>query len=101
MAKYIDGLICILIGVGLLIPMVTGGVVLSQKPSFTPVVSSCDGYDYVIVTTTDLENSITHLKEWKEFLGYSVKVVTISWISSNYQGADMQEKNQKFPDRYI
>ena len=96
MAKYIDGLICILIGVGLLIPMVTGGVVLSQKPSFTPVVSSCDGYDYVIVTTTDLENSITHLKEWKEFLGYSVKVVTISWISSNYQGADMQEKIRNF-----
>ena len=57
---------------------------------------SCHGYDYVIITTTNLENAVIALKTWKEYLGYSVNVVTTSWISSNYQGRDLQEKIRNF-----
>ena len=39
-------------------------------------------YDYVIITTSSLENSINFFKNWKELIGYSVKVVNKSWISS-------------------
>ena len=53
-------------------------------------------YDYVIITTSSLESSIIFLKNWKEFIGYEVKVVTISWISSQYAGSDLEEKIRNF-----
>ena len=57
---------------------------------------SGDKYDYVIITTAGLGNSVSSLVKWKECLGYSVKVVTISWISDNYGGIDIQEKIRNF-----
>lgn len=91
----INKIICIFIGASFLAPLVAGEIVTSQGHSFT-YGTSYDGYNYVIITTADLENSVSQLKNWKEFLGYSVKVVTISWISSNYQGAEIQEKIRNF-----
>jgi hypothetical protein len=60
--------------------------------------SSCssDVHNYVIITTSSLENSIKFFKNWKEFNGYSVKVVNISWIYSNYDGSDDQECIRNF-----
>ena len=50
----------------------------------------------MIITTAGLQNNIASLKNWKEFLGYSVKVVNISWISSTYPGKDLPEKIRNF-----
>ena len=64
-------------------------------------VSPLDTYDYVIITTSSLESSISFLKNWKEFIGYSVKVVNISWISVYYTGLDLEEEIRNFlKDKY-
>ena len=49
-------------------------------------------YNYVIITIDDLQNAVNKFKQWKESMGYNVKIVTISWIESNYNGKDIQEK---------
>ncbi len=51
---------------------------------------------YVFITTDELANAVESLKLWKEFLGYSVEVVTIEWISTNFQGGDLQEKIRNY-----
>lgn len=57
--------------------------------------------DYVIITLPELEHAVASLKTWKEFLGYSVEIVTTTWISSNYQGRDIQEQIRNFlVDKY-
>ncbi|HEC76133.1 MAG TPA: hypothetical protein ENI33_02595 [Thermoplasmatales archaeon] len=53
-------------------------------------------YDYVIITTDDLQNSLINFTQWKETMGYNVKTVTTSWIESNYKGNDIQEKIRNF-----
>ena len=58
-------------------------------------------YNYTIITKSSLESSITFLKNWKEYIGYTVKVVNISWISSQYSGSDLEEKIRNFlRDKY-
>ncbi|MCK4902360.1 MAG: hypothetical protein KAS76_03300, partial [Thermoplasmatales archaeon] len=58
-------------------------------------------YDYVIITTDSLESSVTPLANWEGTKGKSVKVVTTSWISSNYDGYDLAEKMRNFlRDKY-
>jgi Phr family secreted Rap phosphatase inhibitor len=52
--------------------------------------------DYVIITLPELESSVASLKTWKQYLGYPVEVVTISWITSHYQGIDIQEQIRNF-----
>lgn len=57
---------------------------------------------YVIVTTNELVDSVESLKIWKEFLGFSVEIVTIEWISMNAQGVDLQEQIRTYLiDRYL
>ena len=61
-----------------------------------------DTYNYVIITTDGLQDDISNLKSWKESQEYSVKIVTKTWILSNYGGADSQEKIRNFLiDKYI
>lgn len=55
-----------------------------------------NGYDYVIITTDDLKDSLTDFKNWKEELGYSVNITTVSWIYDNYLGKDEPEKIRNF-----
>ncbi|MCK4365732.1 MAG: hypothetical protein KAW45_06750, partial [Thermoplasmatales archaeon] len=58
-------------------------------------------YDYVIITTNSLESSVSSLANWEESKGKSVKVVTTSWISSNYNGYDLAEEMRNFlRDKY-
>lgn len=51
---------------------------------------------YVIITTTELVDSVSSLQVWKEYLGFSVEVVTISWIASEYTGQDLQEQIRNY-----
>jgi hypothetical protein len=55
-----------------------------------------DVADYVIITTTALASSVDPLVAWKESLGYAVDVVTTSWITANYTGADLPERIRNF-----
>ena len=52
--------------------------------------------DYVIITLPELESSVDLLKTWKHYLGYTVEVVTTSWIISHYQGIDIQEQIRNY-----
>lgn len=59
-------------------------------------------YDYVIITTDALTGAVSPLVNWRDTTGYSVKVVTTSWIASNYSGSDLQQKIRNFLiDKYL
>jgi hypothetical protein len=59
-------------------------------------------YEYVIITTDALITAVSSLVTWKETLGYSVNVVTTSWIEGSYSGSDLEEKIRAFLiDKYI
>ena len=57
---------------------------------------SSNNYDYVIITSDDLLDSINSFQLWKTFLGLNINTVTISLIDENYQGIDLQEKIRNF-----
>ncbi|KAA0002868.1 MAG: hypothetical protein FE048_02890 [Thermoplasmata archaeon] len=82
-------IICFFIAISFLMTIANGQTTVSQASFF-------QGHEYVIITTTEFEDAIKSFKIWKESLGYSVKVITTSWISSNYQGRDLQEKIRNF-----
>jgi parallel beta-helix repeat protein len=61
-----------------------------------------EDWDYVIIATDSMSASCDTLKYWKEDLGYDVKVVTTTWINSNYTGADLPAKIRAFlQDKYL
>jgi hypothetical protein len=62
----------------------------------SPMPSAQTSYDYVVITTSSLESSVSSLVSWKESLGYSVKVVNTTWISAQYSGSDLPEKIRNF-----
>ena len=75
------------------------GVTQGQKQSFlnsetTPAAGTLG--NYVIITPPGLESSVASLQTWKQYLGYPVEVVTTSWISSQYQGVDIQEQIRNY-----
>jgi hypothetical protein len=53
-------------------------------------------YNYVIITLDSLTSSVTSLVDWEESKGRNVNVVTTSWIDTNYDGIDLQEKMRNF-----
>ena len=55
-----------------------------------------ENYDYVIITLDSLTSYIDDLVNWEEAKGKSVKVVTTTWIDSNYAGYDLAEKIRNF-----
>lgn len=58
-------------------------------------------YDFVIITTEELESKIDTLVEWEEAKGKNVYVATTDWISSNYDGYDLAEEMRNFlRDKY-
>ena len=59
-------------------------------------ICSLQNANYVIITTSDLEDAVKEFKTWKEYPGFSVEIVNISWISDNYNGKDLQEQIRNF-----
>jgi hypothetical protein len=59
-------------------------------------ISSLQNANYVIITTSDLEDAVKEFKTWKEYPGFSVEIVNISWISDNYNGMDLPEQIRNF-----
>jgi len=57
---------------------------------------SIEDANYVILTTNELEDAVKDFKIWKEHPGFSVEIVTIQWISDNYNGRDLAEKIRTF-----
>ncbi len=53
-------------------------------------------YNYVIITTSELQSAVSALVAWKTNLGYSVNVVTTYWISSQYSGNDLPQRIRNF-----
>jgi hypothetical protein len=61
-------------------------------------------YDYVIITTDNLVDTLNDFKRHKENLGHSVKIVTTSWIYENYKdsGEDKAKAIRDFlVDKYL
>jgi hypothetical protein len=57
---------------------------------------SSDTINYVIITTDDLKDAVLPLKTWKEYLGYTIEIITVSWIIDTYTGSDVQEQIRNF-----
>jgi hypothetical protein len=58
-------------------------------------------YNYVIITLDSLVSAVAPLVDWETAKGKSVKVVTTSWISTNYAGYDLAAKMREFlRDKY-
>jgi hypothetical protein len=65
-------------------------------------ICSLQNANYIIITTSDLEDAVKEFKTWKEYPGFSVEIVNISWISNNYNGVDLPEQIRNFLiDKYI
>ncbi len=71
------------------------------KKWYTKEIRGRASHDYVIITLESLNSSITSLVDWEEKKGRTVKVVTTSWVDSNYDGWDLPEKMRNFlRDKY-
>lgn len=53
-------------------------------------------YDLVIITSDELVSTLDAFVAWKEQIGFSVNVVTTTWIYDNYSGADNAEQVRNF-----
>ncbi len=71
-------------------------ILILTSVSVSPQSLCKEKYNYVIITTPEAETILSEFKTWKESLGYSVKIVTTSWISSSYNGGDLEEKIRNF-----
>ena len=71
-------------------------VSLDNKNTTQANICSTQNVNYVIITTTDLEDAVQDLKIWKEYPGFSVEIVTIQWISDSYKGVDLPEQIRNF-----
>lgn len=61
-----------------------------------------ESYNYVIITNDALAASVDPLVQWKNGIGYQVKVVTTAWIQSAYAGFDLVEQVRNFlKDKYL
>jgi len=63
--------------------------------------SNVDQYDFVIITLDSLVNTIEPLVQWETEKGRTVRVVTKTWIETEYSGYDTAEKIRNFlRDKY-
>jgi hypothetical protein len=53
-------------------------------------------YDYVIITTTSLVTTLTGFLNWKTTTGFTVNIVTLTWILANYPASDTQKSIRDF-----
>ncbi|MBS3778152.1 MAG: PKD domain-containing protein [Candidatus Thermoplasmatota archaeon] len=50
----------------------------------------------MIITSENLYNSVLFLKNWKNFIGFSVEITNVSWIEKSFDGRDMPEKIKNY-----
>jgi len=55
-----------------------------------------EDFEYVIITSTVVENHFKPLSDWKTKKGVPSKIVTVEWIYSNFEGVDNQDKIRNF-----
>jgi len=53
-------------------------------------------YEYVVITEPPMDTVFQRLVNWKTLKGVPGNVVTVTWISTNYTGYDLQEKIRNF-----
>ncbi len=72
----------------------------SEEQSFhSMIIDSSNGLlsvDYVIITSDKMSSSLDEFKIAKTNQGYTVQLVTISWITSAYEGRDRAESIKLF-----
>ncbi len=71
-------------------------VVNPEVLSHYPGPESRTQYDYVIITSSDMEEEFQELANYRESLGYDTNIVTVEWIQENFDGQDLQEKIRNF-----
>lgn len=59
-------------------------------------INSIQNANYILLTTSDLEDAVIDFKTWKEYPHQSVEIINVSWISENYNGVDLQEQIRNF-----
>lgn len=70
---------------------------LTDKESDSPT----EQFNLVIITSDDLVSSLDAFVTWKEQIGFSVNVITTTWIYDNYSGVDDAEQVRNFlVDKY-
>lgn len=52
--------------------------------------------DYIIVTADSLSSGFQEIADWKTKKGLNSKVISIEWISCNFNGSDLPEKIRNF-----
>jgi len=73
----------------------------AQQWYYTQHPSTADQYDYVIITLDSLVETVEPLVQWEMEKGRTVRVVTKTWIESEYSGYDTAEKMRNFlRDKY-
>ena len=69
---------------------------------YQPLVApGAPGYEFVIVTTEDLQDSVWPIKNWEMCKGQGVYVATTSWINTNFSGSDLAAKIRTFLRTYL
>ena len=73
----------------------------AQQWYCTTHTSTADQYDFVIITLDSLVETVEPLVQWETEKGRTVRVVTKTWIESEYPGYDTAEKIRNFlRDKY-
>jgi hypothetical protein len=67
-----------------------------KNNSTHPNINSVENANYIILTTSDLEDAVIDFKTWKEYPGLSVEIINVTWIADNYNGVDIQEQIRNF-----
>ena len=78
--------------------MQNNGVAIQQLESMLASVNPRTGpAEYIIITSdTTMADAFKPLADWRIKKGITSEIVTVPWIGSNYDGADIQEKIKNF-----
>ena len=66
------------------------------KPSYQHSSLNPESYDYVFIADESVISTLMNFKQWKETVGYNVKIVNTSYIYTNYEGEDKPEQIRNF-----
>lgn len=73
------------------------------SPKRSQSLNASQQYPYVIITPEQFTSSLLFLQNWREItIGSPVKIVTLEWIQTNYNGKDTPEQIRHFlQDKYV